>query len=151
MLVIGVGNEMRNDDAVGLHIARRLKEMRLPDTVVVESTGDGAQLIDLWSRAEMCLVFDAAESGAAPGTIHEFEAGAQKLPARTLHSSSHQFGVAEAIEVSRSLGKLPHRLAVYAVEGKDFHGGSEMSPEVKAGADEAINQALALFFPKAPR
>ena len=151
MLVIGVGNEMRNDDAVGLHIARKLKEMRLPDTVVVESTGDGAELIDLWAKAEICLVFDAADSGAAPGTIHEFEAGAHKLPAKTLHSSSHQFGVVEAIEVSRSLGRLPHRLAVYAVEGKDFHGGTEMSPEVKAAADDAINQALAVFFPKVDR
>jgi hydrogenase maturation protease len=151
MLVIGVGNEMRSDDAIGLHIARKLRAMHLPDTVVVESTGDGAELMNLWGNAEICLLFDAAQSGAAPGTVHEFEAGAQKLPAKTLHSSSHQFGVAEAVEVSRSLGRLPHRLAVYAVEGREFHGGTVLSPEVEQAADTAIDHALSAFFPKRKR
>ena len=42
VVVIGVGNEFRSDDGVGLVIARRIRE-RVPATVaVVEASGEGA-------------------------------------------------------------------------------------------------------------
>ena len=39
--VIGVGNEWRGDDAVGLLVARRLKAEQLPQVQIVEMPGHG--------------------------------------------------------------------------------------------------------------
>jgi len=44
-LIIGIGNEYRSDDAVGLIVARRLKERLADSAIVLEQSGDGAALM----------------------------------------------------------------------------------------------------------
>jgi len=44
ILLIGIGNEYRRDDSIGLYVIRALKARNLPETLSVESTGDGAEL-----------------------------------------------------------------------------------------------------------
>src|SRR5215475_15850091 len=144
-LIIGIGNEYRGDDAVGLIVARRLKE-RLADSVkVLEQSGDGAALMEAWRGAETVIIIDAMMSGGAPGTIHRFDASAQPIPKRSLRYSTHAFGVAEAIDLARSLGKIPQRLMVYGIEGKNFAAGVGLSAEVEKAAGEAARQALTLI------
>ena len=83
---------------------------------------------------------DAAAAGVAPGTVHRFDAGAAPLPARSLRSSSHHFGVADAVELARSLDRLPARLTVYAIEGEDFGAGRELSPAVRRAVDQVVEE-----------
>jgi hydrogenase maturation protease len=87
-------------------------------------------------------VIDAALSGAPPGTVHHFRAERGPLPAVALRSSTHAFGVADAIELARALDRLPAQLDVYAVEGTDFELGTSVSPAV-ARAAEALAERLA--------
>jgi hypothetical protein len=44
-----------------------------------------------------------------------------------MRSSTHAFSVAEAVELAGALGRLPARVDVYAVEGKDFRAGAARS------------------------
>lgn len=123
-VIIGVGNEYRGDDAVGLVVARRLGGS------AIESSGGGAELIEAWRGAEVVIVIDAARSGAPAGTIHRFDANERELP-REAFPSTHAFGLAEAVELSRALGELPRRMIIYAVEGAGFDAGAGLSPEVE--------------------
>ena len=123
-VIIGMGNEYRGDDAAGLIVARRL------GGGAIESSGDGAALIEAWRGAEVVIVIDAARSGAPAGTIHRFDARERELP-REAFASTHAFGLAEAVELSRALGELPPRMIVYAVEGAGFDAGAGLSPEVE--------------------
>jgi hydrogenase maturation protease len=142
-LIIGIGNEYRGDDAVGLIVARRLRE-RLSDSVkVLEQTGDGAALMEAWLGAETVIVIDAVASGAAPGAIHRFDANTRPIPKNAFRCSTHAFGVAEAIELSRALTRLPPTLVVYGIEGKNFATGVGLSPEVEKAACEAVRQVFA--------
>ncbi|UCH82942.1 MAG: hydrogenase maturation protease, partial [Candidatus Latescibacterota bacterium] len=75
---------------------------------------------------------DAAQTGSEPGTIHVFDAAVRPLPANCFRCSTHAFGVADAIELARSLGRLPRTLRVYGVEGRDFSTGSQLSDRVSA-------------------
>lgn len=137
LAVIGVGNAYRSDDAAGLEVVRRLSP--IDGVSLIEHEGHGAGLLDAWHGAEAAVVIDAASSGAPPGTIHRFDAAARPLPVRVLvSSSSHAFGVAEAIELGRSLARLPRSLTAYAIEGANFEAGTEMSPEVNAGVDSLV-------------
>ncbi|MCL6641949.1 MAG: hydrogenase maturation protease, partial [Candidatus Bipolaricaulota bacterium] len=129
VLVIGVGNDYRHDDAVGLIVARRLREKNLEHIAVREMSGEGAALISAWQSAERVIIVDAVQSGAAPGTIYRVEAHQEPIPTSFFHCSTHAFGVAEAIETARSLGQLPRNLIIYGIEGEDFSVGEGLSPE----------------------
>ena len=134
-IVIGVGNALRGDDAAGLHAARRLAARGFAD--VRESTGETASLMELWRGADVVLLADAAVSGAAAGTVTRLDASSRPLPSAFLHCSTHAFGVAEAVELARSLGSLPPRVIVFGIEGACFEHGAALSPEVEAGVIEA--------------
>ncbi|MDX9861348.1 MAG: hydrogenase maturation protease [Rhodospirillales bacterium] len=131
-LVLGVGNRFRRDDGVGPLVADRLAADGIPCR---EASGEGADLMEAWQGASHVVLIDAASSGAAAGTVHRLEASEARVPTGLFHYSSHLFSVAEAIEMARILGRLPLRLTVYGVEGRDFSYGDGLSAEVAAAAE----------------
>lgn len=137
---IGVGDPFRSDDRVGRYIVERLRERGIPADRAIASDGDGAALLELLDREGSVILFDAARSGEAPGTVHRIEADKTPLPPSLTGSSSHLFGVAEAIEMARTLGKLPQRLVVYAIAGGAFDYGETMSEGVVAAADRLLEE-----------
>jgi hydrogenase maturation protease len=136
VILIGVGNAWRGDDGAGLAVARRVRELSPAGVEVREVEGDATALVEAWSGAEGVVVVDAAESGAPAGTVRRFDARTQPLPARSLRSSTHAFGVADAVELARALDRLPARLDVYAIEGASFTAGERLSPAVERAVDE---------------
>jgi hydrogenase maturation protease len=139
-LIIGVGNAYRRDDAVGLIVARRLRACGLENVTVREASGEGGALMDAWQDAQTVILVDAAQSGAAAGTLHRFDAQREPIPTQFLHYSTHAFGVAEAIELARALRQLPLRVIVYAIEGQNFGAGDELSPDVARAVEDAVEQ-----------
>jgi hydrogenase maturation protease len=140
ILVIGIGNEYRSDDGVGLVVARGLREKSLPGMLIIESSGDGAALMEAWKAAPSVILIDAAASGKAAGTIHHFDAVTQPMPTGFSFHSTHAFGVAEAIGLAQALQQLPSRLMVYAIEGKNFTAGVSLSPRVAKAVQKVIAQ-----------
>mgnify|MGYP003736293695 CR=1 FL=1 len=138
-MVIGVGNRFRSDDGAGPAVADRLREHGLD---VVELSGDGTELMQAWEDADHVIVIDAARSGAPAGTIHKFDANCTEVPSGLFNYSSHQFSVAEAIEMARVLKSLPPKMGVYGIEGKDFSYGQELSPEVEGALDTLTQMIL---------
>ena len=138
--VIGVGNEARGDDAVGLEVARRLHRDRLEGVTVQEIGGEASSLLDRWQNAEAVILIDASVSGAAPGAIARLEPLAQPIPRGFFPCSTHAFGVVEAIELARALEQLPPRLIVYGIEGKQFDIGGELSAEVLQAIPQVVQQ-----------
>ena len=132
MIVIGVGNAWRGDDGCGLAVARRVAAA---GASAAEHEGDGVRLLELWAGSPRAVVVDAAASGAPPGTVHHFDAIAAPLPVAALRSSSHAFGVSDAIELARALGRLPDRLEVYGIEGSSFAAGARLTPAVATAVD----------------
>lgn len=140
--VIGVGNAMRGDDAAGPLVARRVRAHAPAGVEVYEASGEGASLMDAWAGADLVLLVDAVRSGAAPGTIHRFDAHAERLPVGFFHYSTHAFSLAEAVELARALGALPPRLIVYGIEGHDYDAGAGLSEQVEARLDEVARRVL---------
>ena len=132
ILVVGVGNELRGDDAAGLLVVRKLRNLNLPGVRVIESSGDSAKLMDAWAGFDAVFVVDATTAVARAGTVHRFEGHRQPLPSDLLGASTHSFGLAEAVELSRHLGRMPPELIVYGIEGESFDIGQAVSPAVTA-------------------
>ena len=143
IVVIGVGNAFRGDDAAGREVARRVRE-RVPgeiDVVVCEL--EPTRLIDAWDDAESAVVVDAVSSGAEPGTVHRFDASTDTLPSREFRSSTHAFSIADALELGRALGRAPQRVVVLGLEGASFGLGDPLTPAVEAAIPRVVEQALA--------
>jgi hydrogenase maturation protease len=141
-IIIGIGNSFRGDDGAGLVAARMLRERALRDTVVLESDGDPASLIEAWTGADAAFIIDAVSSGAAPGSLHVIDARRKTLDGDLFRHSTHAFGVAEAVEISRTLETIPPVFWVYGIEGRDFRPGSTMSPEAIQGVAKAVEALL---------
>jgi hydrogenase maturation protease len=132
MKVIGLGNDWRSDDGAGLEVARRLGGAEL--------AGEPIGLVDALDVEEVVLV-DAVSSGATPGTVHRFEADGEPLPARLFGASStHALGVAEALELARSLDRLPRRVLVLGIEGASFDFGHGLSAPVAGAVDRLVEE-----------
>jgi hydrogenase maturation protease len=140
MIVIGLGNEFRRDDAIGLIAARRLREQGI---AAQEHEGDLAGLIDLWRSADGLILIDAVKSGASPGTVHRRDVSATPLDLEVFKSSTHALGLADAVELSRMLGTLPSRVLVFGVEVRDVRAGVGLSLEVERALPGLLEEVLA--------
>ncbi len=151
VLVIGIGNEFRGDDALGLLAARDVDALHLPGVRVIESRGDGARLMRLWKGLSTVLLVDAVHSGSPPGTLHRLDASLHPIPAKFLCTSSHQFGVAEAVETARALGELPGRVIVFGIEVEHCVAGTPpaLYPVVREMLLNAIRAELTSLDPAA--
>ncbi|MFE2643831.1 hydrogenase maturation protease [Streptomyces nigra] len=115
--LIGVGNEFRRDDGVGWAVIGRLRERAgsrplPPDVELAVCDGDPGRLIGLWEGARLAVVVDAAHAHpGSPGRVHRFALDT-RFPPRSANTSSHGFGLGEAIELARVLDRLPERLIV---------------------------------------
>ncbi|MCK4574162.1 MAG: hydrogenase maturation protease [candidate division Zixibacteria bacterium] len=142
-LVIGVGNEFRSDDAVGLVVARSLSKLNPDNCDILESSGEGAGLIHLWEGYDDVILIDAVKSGRKVGALHTVDVSDEEIPAEQMHFSSHSFGVAEAIEVARALGCLPARLTIYGVEVGSIEPGVDLTTDVRGAAGELVHRIMA--------
>ena len=140
LLIIGVGNPFRGDDAAGLLVAQLLKNMGLHSAKIVEHSGEGASLMETWRGASVVILIDAVSSASVPGTIHRLEPVRQPLPAQMFQSSTHAFSLPHAIEMARALKELPPHLLVFGIEGLNFQAGAKLSPEVRAALPEVANR-----------
>jgi hydrogenase maturation protease len=144
IVVIGVGNDFRRDDAAGLEVARRVQAAAPTGVRVVEHDGEPAGLLDVWDGADVAYVVDAVRGTAGPGAVHRVEVGSDPLRHRQGRDSTHALSLGEAVALGRVLDRLPGRLVLVGVEGGDFAAGQGLGLEVAAAvgavADEIVRE-----------
>jgi len=141
-VVIGVGNALRGDDGVGLAVAAALEDRVPPRVSVVPCEQEPSRLLDVWAGLRGAIVVDASASGDEPGRVQKFDASESPVPAGVFRSSTHAFGVGDAIEVARALGRLPRHILVYGVEGACFEAGEPLTPQVDAAVERVAAAVL---------
>src|SRR5512136_74051 len=81
VLLLGLGNDILTDDAVGLQVVRQLRgELAGHPTIDVrETTEMGLALLDFITGYSVVVIVDSIQTGkAAPGSLHELDAAALK-------------------------------------------------------------------------
>jgi hydrogenase maturation protease len=138
VVVIGVGNRMMGDDAVGPLVIDRLVG-RLPEPVaLVESVGDATHLLDTWRDARLAVVVDAVVSGGVPGAVHRID-GKAGFPSSWHSASTHLIGVVEAVELGDAVDMLPDELIVFGIEIDRVEAGVTLTTEVAAAVEQVAD------------
>ena len=140
--IIGLGNGMRGDDAVGLMAARRIRQEVGDRVEVIEAEMAGVDLVELMKGAQAIILIDAARSGQAPGTIHRLDASANPIGGQMFPRSSHALGTVDALELARAMGALPATVIVYGVEAGNTEAGQPLTPAVAKALDEVAEQIV---------
>lgn len=144
-LFIGVGHPLRRDDGVGPWLADRLSE---GGCRAVVHAGDGTGLIARFAEARRILVADAMQGGRPPGTAIWVDASGTRLRKDAFRNSTHEFGLAYAVETGRLLGLLPDSLWIVGIEGRDFDFGEGLSPPVAETVSTLLPRLQSAFGPQ---
>jgi hydrogenase maturation protease len=155
-VVIGVGNEYRCDDGFGPLVVAALADRRTrdPGLAGVElrvSDGEPARLLDLWAGADLVVVVDAVrDSGDVPGRTYELVLDEVDGMAENAAASSHGIGLGSTVALARALDRLPRRLTVLAVSGREFGFGVELTPQVAAMVQPVARRVAELLAGAGP-
>lgn len=137
--VIGIGNEFRQDDGVGIYIARNLRKREMPDVAIMEHQTGGTDIISEWEGYQTVILVDAVSSGDNAGKTYRFVIPGDQLPKSVFCASTHTFNIADCIELARALNQLPEKLIIYGIEGKNFQMQEGLSKEVLIASQKVID------------
>lgn len=151
LLVIGCGNILRGDDAVGPVLIRHLFTRGVPDGVRLVDGGTAGMDVAFGMRgAARVVIVDASSTGAAPGTIYRVPAEdlGELSPIDGLHT--HNFRWDHALSFSAwLLGPLkPTDITVLLIEAGQLEPGAELSEPVAAAMGAVMDLIETDFYPK---
>jgi hydrogenase maturation protease len=138
VLVIGIGNPSRGDDAIGPLAIERLEAMDLPGVeVLTDFQLQVEHAVDLVGRREVVFV-DATVSGEGP---FSFDAIA---PVADQGATTHALAPAAVLDVYRRYTDAPLPQArVLAVRGFEFELGAPLSDAAARNLEAALEVLVA--------
>ena len=142
ILVLGLGNDILTDDAVGLRIAEAVRKLLAgdPDIEVKITTEMGLALLDEIADRESVVLVDSVQTReASPGTIHEIDS--IELT-RVLTTAPHFLGIGETLALGKMLGlTMPRCVRIIAIEVADPHTlGTTLTPAVEQAVAKAVER-----------
>jgi len=152
--VIGIGQSMRSDDAIGLEAVqnwqRNYRQTASHPEVIVEITElPGLDLLERLNTVNAAVLVDAVRSNSPVATIHRLDLN-QLSAFSTTGQSAHGWGLAETLTLARKMnfpaGNIDIR--IIGVEVGQVELGRGLSKEIEGAmsticaAIEATLQAL---------
>lgn len=139
--IVGLGSLDMGDDALGLLVARRLRE-RVPAGVeVVEDTSGGAR-IDQWCDGVRNLMLVDAALVVPPfraGEMLRLEYPSQRDQFRSVRArSTHSFPIEQALDLAALVGRLPSRVILHLLFAERFLPGTDVSPSMDGPIERLV-------------
>ncbi len=140
MKVIAAGNPFYGDDGVGVAVLEAIRTAGLlPGAELVDIHTDALALLEHLDHGAVNVIVDAAHMGLEPGDVVAFGVDEVRMRIRRDHLSVHGFGLAEAFDIARQLGKLPPRTLIVGVEPQRIEINQGLSPAVAAAVPRVIS------------
>ena len=142
-LILGLGNPLLGDDAIGLKVAGRLRDRLLgrDDVDVQEDEAGGLRLMERLTGYQRAIIVDAIVSGGTPGTICRMESG--DVPTQRT-AIAHGIDLPRALALGRQLGyPMPAEVRIVAIEAESvLEFRHDMTPAVAAAVEPAVAAVL---------
>lgn len=143
ILVLGVGNILLRDEAIGVRVVEKLQETYSfsPNVELMDGGTLGLSLLDPIYQSDTVIVVDAVQNGEAPGTLY-------RLPAEELNkrlkfkNSLHQLDLVETLVYIEMMGRRPEAVVI-GIEPADISPwGTEMTETVQSRLPEMCSRVL---------
>lgn len=134
-LIIGCGNLLRGDDAVGPVLVRHLWERGLPNGVRCADGGTGGMDVAFQMRGvDHVILVDACTSGSEPGALFRLKGSDVEHLPPLAGVNLHAFRWDHALAFARWALKdeYPERIDVFLIEAGQLALGEALSPPVDA-------------------
>ena len=123
-LILGVGNLLLGDEGVGVHVARALSQVKLPESVEVIDVGVAfLNVLDRIEVADRILIVDAMQAGGVPGSVYRQPFDACLHPEQL--ASLHGFDLSRTLYLAGNDRKP--EVTVFGVEPEAIAWGMELS------------------------
>jgi len=140
LLVLGLGNEVAGDDAVGVLVARAVRDDLAGAADVEESSASGLALLEVLAGYDRAVIIDSVRTGRdPPGTVREL---ALADVGRIVAPSLHHTGLPEMAAVAEQIGlSFPAETRVVAIEVVDpYELGAPLTEPVAGAVAEAADR-----------
>jgi hydrogenase maturation protease len=143
-IILGLGNPLFSDDAVGLLVARSIKyRITDEDVAVAEATAAGLDVLDIITGYEKAIIVDAVQTSQnKPGTIYRFELDQFST---TKEECPHNIDFLTSCQLGKKLGlALPAEIIVFGIEVENISDlNEECTPLVKAAIPDCVDMIMA--------
>lgn len=155
--VLGFGNVLMEDDALGPYAVRLLEaRYEIPERVTVLDVGTpGLDLVPYFEEADALVLVDTVRSEAPPGTLRLYRRDAILKHSPRPRVSPHDPGLKEALLSLEFAGRGPREVLLVGVVPERTGQGVGMSDRVRAALPavhaEILRELERLGVPAAPR
>jgi hydrogenase maturation protease len=143
-LILGLGNSILTDDAVGFAVAEEVgRRLHRGDVTVTEASLGGLSLLELVVGYDRVIIIDAIQTGShKPGEIYRLRP--DEFHGSVRAASAHDIGLAGALALGAQLGmQIPKQIVIFAIEAADVDTfGEQLTPAVSAAVPEAVDLVL---------
>jgi hydrogenase maturation protease len=143
VLILGIGNLLKSDDGLGVHIVRYMEESgaALPEGVELLDGGTaGFDLLGLIESYDKIVIVDALKADDKPGSIYRF------TPEHAVETRSrfslHEVGIMEVIRVLKIMDRNPEIEFIGIVPENIDDIDTNISPAVKESIPRAVEMIL---------
>ena len=154
-LVVGVGNELKCDDAFGILAAARMKnDPRLTEDTVIQEVGIGGihMVQELMRGYDALILFDAFDRGGDIGQLWLLEPELPDIDSfteeekRNFFADVHYATPVRAMTLARAVGALPPMVRIIGCQPSDADAfGTSLHADVEAAVPRAISMAFELL------
>ncbi len=145
ILVVGIGNELMGDDALGPEQIARLAARYefTPEIELLDLGLGGSSLLDHLSGRDLVLIIDAFDiSGCQPGAVVRLSKAELAAGPAGARVSPHELSLAETLAAADLLGAGAADVVMLGVKGACFELGAGLGAQLRA-ALPALDAAVA--------
>jgi len=135
--ILGIGNLVRQDEGVGIHLLRALEGKVAPEIGLIDGGTMGFPLLGIVEDAHKLLILDAVEAKRPPGDVVVWHGDdvpyffASKM-------SVHQVSFAEILNLAKLNNAYPAHIAVVGIQPRTLDWGTELSDPVRQALPQAV-------------
>ncbi len=141
-LIIGVGNQTKGDDAIGIYIIDQLKEKNVPAEMLIKLSGDISRILDYWENKNIILIDAIYSDQLSIGQIWESNDINQVFDQNEWTSFQHGLGLNETLGLAIATNKLPSSLHFFGICGKSWKVGIPISYAVVSSSQQVMNTII---------
>ena len=143
--IIGLGNTLRRDDGIGIHILAILeKKLKRPDISFLNFGIASFGLVNYINSFKKVLLIDAIEAGLQPATLKIFKLDEASYNVKEKKLSSHELSLNDLLGLCNTLG-VSSDIQIAGIQVKDTSYGLEMTGELQS-AKSRIAQEIHKFI-----